>query len=99
MNRLSDSEFSGSVYRFIQEHQRAFNTSPAITVTTQGLAISDHCCRILLWQTALGFEYQVLDRQHEQLIGYGECPRVEQAMEEAVFLLQQHEAHRVQMAA
>ncbi len=99
MNRISDFEFMRALHLYIAQHTGRFRVRPTVSVAQHTFTISDRCCRIVLWQTPLGFEYRLLSRPDRRLLAFGECPRLDQALDEAVALMSTHEGQALPRTA
>ena len=78
---------------------RFSSVRPTISVEQHVFTISDKCCRIVVWETPVGFEYRVLARPEKQMLGFGQCPRLDQALAEAVALTRAHETGELPRSA
>jgi len=54
---------------------------------------------MVIWQTAVGFEYRVLSRQDKRMLGFGQCPLLRQAFDEALALMSIYESRAFQRTA
>ena len=99
MKRISDSDFLNFLRRHVSRQEDRFRVGLIMTVAQHTFTISDQCCRMVIWQTAVGFEYRVLSRQDKRMLGFGQCPLLRQAFDEALALMSIYESRAFQRTA